>query len=178
MAGGGQRMAGRADDQAAHQARIAEAHLGLGGMDVHIHLLRRHLEEQRHQRMAVAGKEILIGPAHGALQQPVAHGPIVDEQELLGRRCLVQGRQADESRQAMALAFGIDGQRILGEFAAHDGGEPREARGRRIVQQRGCGGIAQHHALAVAEAEGDLGMRHGQALDHILGMAEFAAAWI
>ena len=38
MAGGRQRMAQRADDQAAHQAGIAEAHLGLGRMDVHVDL--------------------------------------------------------------------------------------------------------------------------------------------
>ena len=95
MAGGGQRMARRADDEAAHQPGIAEAHLGLGGMDVDVHLLRRQLEEQRHHGMAVAGEEILIGAAHRALQQAVAHRPAVDEEELLGRGRLVEGRQAD-----------------------------------------------------------------------------------
>ena len=35
-----QRLAQRADDQRAHEAGIAKAHLGLGGMHVHIHFAR------------------------------------------------------------------------------------------------------------------------------------------
>ena len=35
--------------------------------------------------MAVAGQEVGIGPAQGALQQPVAHRAAVDEQVLVRR---------------------------------------------------------------------------------------------
>ena len=44
-----------------------------------------------------------------------------------------------------------------------------------VLHQVGCRSVAQHDALAIAEAEGDLRMSHGQALDHLLRMAEFAA---
>ena len=85
VAGLGQRMLAGADDQPAHQPGVAEAHLGLGRMDVDVDRLGRHLEKQRHQRMAVAGEEILVGAAHRAVQQPVAHRPAVDEEILLRR---------------------------------------------------------------------------------------------
>ena len=62
---------------------IAEADLGLGGVDVDVDLLERNLEEQRGDRVAVAGDEVAIGGAQGADQQPVLHRPRVDEQELL-----------------------------------------------------------------------------------------------
>ncbi len=66
MAGAGQRVAQRADDQAAHQARIAEAHLGLGRMDVDVDLVGGAGDEQRHHRMAVAREKVLVGAAHRA----------------------------------------------------------------------------------------------------------------
>ena len=69
MAGLGQRVAQAADDQAADQRGVAEAHLGLGRMDVDVDRFGRHVEEQRHDRMAVAGEEIGIGAAHGAGEQ-------------------------------------------------------------------------------------------------------------
>ena len=41
----------------ADQRRIAEAHFGLGRVDVHVDLVGRHVEEQRHHRMAVAREQ-------------------------------------------------------------------------------------------------------------------------
>jgi hypothetical protein len=73
-----------ADDQPAHQRGVAEAHLGLGRMDVDVDRVGRQLEEERHHGVAVARQEILVGAAHRALQQPIAHRPAVDE-EILAR---------------------------------------------------------------------------------------------
>ena len=46
LAGARERVLQRADQQAAHQARIAEAHLGLGGMHVDVDLVRVERDEQ------------------------------------------------------------------------------------------------------------------------------------
>ena len=86
MPGGGERMAQRADHQAAHVPRVAEAHLGLGGMDVDVDQRRVEIEEQHGHRMAVARQEILVGGADHADHQPVLHRPAVDEQILVLRR--------------------------------------------------------------------------------------------
>jgi hypothetical protein len=92
-----QGVAQAADDQAAHQGRVAEPHLGLGRVDVDVDLggVERHVEGRR--RVAVAGQEVGIGGAQGALQQAVAHGAAVDEQVLVGGVAAVVGGQADEA---------------------------------------------------------------------------------
>ncbi len=103
-----QRLLQRAHDQPAHQAGVAEAHLGLGRMHVDVDLARIERDEQRQQRMAVARQIIGIGAAHRADQQLVAHRPAVDEQILPERVGARQRRQPGEAVNAHALALGID----------------------------------------------------------------------
>src|SRR3546814_11678008 len=43
-----------ADDQSADHAGLAEAHLGLGRVDVHVDRIGGHLEEQCHHPLAIA----------------------------------------------------------------------------------------------------------------------------
>jgi hypothetical protein len=76
---------------------IAEAHLGLGRMDVHVDVGRVQLDVEGRQRMAVAGQEVGVGGAQRALQQPVAHRASVDEQVLVGGVAAAVGRQAGEA---------------------------------------------------------------------------------
>ena len=118
VAGAGQRVAQAPTIRPRTRAGIAEAHLGLGRMDVDVDLLGRQLDVERDQRMAVAGQEVGVGGAQRALQQPVAHRPAVDEQVLVGRRCRVEGRQAGIAGQPHALALRVDGERVVGEVAA------------------------------------------------------------
>ena len=61
-----QRLAQRADDQAADQAGIAEAHLRLGRVDVDVDQRRIEREEQHRDRMAVALHDVGIGGAERA----------------------------------------------------------------------------------------------------------------
>ena len=135
MAGGGKRMAQRADDQPAHQGRVAKADLGLGRVDVDVDLVGRPVEKQRDDRMAVARQHVLIGAAHRARQQLVAHRPAVDDEILVARQGPVQGRQAGEPGQAKPAALGIDRQRILGEIAAEQRRKPAP-RGRSTAGRR------------------------------------------
>ena len=79
MPGGGERALECADDEAAHQGRIAKAHLGLRRVNVHVHHVGREVDEERRHGMAAAMEEVGIGRAHGAVQQAVAHRPAVDE---------------------------------------------------------------------------------------------------
>ena len=77
-----QLLADRADDQPAHQPRIAEAHIGLGRMHIHIHQPRLKIDEQSRHRMTVPRHHIGIGGADGGGDQLVAHRPSVDIGEL------------------------------------------------------------------------------------------------
>ena len=176
MAGGGERGAQRTDDQAAHDAGVAEAHLGLGGMDVDVDQRGRRLEEQRHHGMAIARQEILVGAAHGAGEQLVAHRPAVDEEILVLAGRPIERRQAGEARQPEALAVGVDRERIVGELAAHDGRQPLEARGVGLVEQRGIGRRqVDQRALLAFQAEGDGGMGHREPAQRVGDVARFGA---
>ena len=75
---GRQRRLDRAAHRLVHLARIAEAHLGLGRMHVHVHPLRRDLQEQHIAGLTAAVQHVLVGGAHAVRQQPVAHMAAVD----------------------------------------------------------------------------------------------------
>ena len=60
MSGSAECIAQRADNQSAHQCRIAEPHLGLGGMDIDVDFVRRPVEKQRDNRVAVADEHVTV----------------------------------------------------------------------------------------------------------------------
>ena len=161
MPGAGQSMSQGPDDQAAHQRRVAEAHLGLGRVDVDVDVERVDLEEQHRRRMPVAGEEVGVGPAQGALQQPVLHRAAVDEQILVSGVAPTVGRQARVARQADIVPRLIDKQGIGLEVAAQQGGEalqPPDIAG--VFRRQAQGGFAIE-----VEGEGDAFVRHGLTLD-------------
>ena len=157
MAGGGQRVAQAPDDQATHQGGVAEADLGLGRVDVDVDLERIDLDEQHGGGVAVAGEEVGIGAAQGALQQAVLHRAAVDEQILVLAVAARIGGQARKARQADLIADVVDQQGIGLEIAAEDGGEAAQA----PPIPRVFGGQAQDGAALDVEGEADGLVRHG-----------------
>ena len=127
-------------------------------MDVDVDLLERNVEEQRGNRMAVAGDEVAIGGAHRSGEQPILHRPRVDEQILLVSHAAVEGREADDACQAQAVAGAVDADAVPVELVREDCGN---ARGRRARLK------SQHAPAVVVETEGDIAARHGQALHRI-----------
>ncbi len=111
-------------------AGVAKAHLGLGRMDVDVDLVGRPVEKQCDDRVAVARQHVLVGAAHRADQQFVAHRPAVDDEVLVARQSPVQGRQADEPAQPKPVALGVDLDRVLGEVAPEQCREPVRRAGR------------------------------------------------
>ncbi len=88
------RMAHAADDEAAHRLRVAEANLGLGGMNVHVDGGGIEVDEQGGKRVTALRHEVAVRRAQRCEDEPVADGPAVDEQELLAGVGPVQCRQA------------------------------------------------------------------------------------
>ena len=150
-------------DQRAHQAGIAEAHLGLGRMHVDVDLARIERDEQREQRMAVARQIIGIGAAHRAEQKLVAHRPAVDEEILAERIGAGQRRQRGKAFDRNALALGGDLDGIGAEIGAEHVAEPREPPGG-AGQRRGK---AHRRALLAGEREGDVRPAHGEPAHHL-----------
>ena len=64
-------------DKVVNQRLLAEAHLSLGRVHVHIHLFGRHFEEQEHDWKAGGRNHIAIRLREGVQKQPVANKPLV-----------------------------------------------------------------------------------------------------
>ncbi len=171
MHGGGERLFQRADDEAAHEAGITEAHFGLGRVHVDVDVGGIAGDEQRKRRVPAGGQEIHVGRAHGPEQQLVAHGAPVDEQVERAGVAPVPGRQASEPVQRRALARGLDRQRVGGEIAAEHLAEALQ-QARRAGR---AGGIVEARRFAARQREADLGMRHGEALQRVGHGAGFGA---
>ena len=120
----GKRLFQGADDEAAHQAAVAKAHLRLGRVHIDVDLMRIAGDEQRQRRMAAGGQKIHVSRPHRAEQQFVAHGAPVDEEILRRGAGAVPGRQAGEARKPEALPRRLDGERIGAEILAHDRAKP------------------------------------------------------
>ena len=71
------------EDELVHGARVAEAHLGLGRMHVHVDAARVELEEQHVGRVALVVQHVRVGLADRVREQLVAHEAAVHE-EVLG----------------------------------------------------------------------------------------------
>src|SRR5690242_19986467 len=102
------RPAQSTDDQPADRCRVAEPHLRLCRMDVHVDLLERNVEEKSRDRVPVAGNEIAIGGAQGADEQLVLHRPIIYEKKLLVGHSAVERRQAYHAGQTEPVPRAVD----------------------------------------------------------------------
>ena len=80
-------------DGAPDRLRVAESDLGLGGMDVDVHIPRRHVDVERDHRLAVVRDQALVGAAERAVEDAVPHYPPVHEQVLRAGVGPVDGRQ-------------------------------------------------------------------------------------
>ena len=111
--------------------------------------------------MAVVRQEILVGAAHRAGQELVAHRARIDEEILVARGGAVQGRKPGESGEDEAVALGGNLERVRGELVAEDRGQPRAPRqfGRPLLRLQ-----AHMRAIVVArDGERDRGICHREA---------------
>ncbi len=149
-------------------APIAKAHLVLGGMHIHIHLGRIQLQVQHKSRVAAVVQHIPIGLLHRVGDQPVANNPPVDEKVL--QVCLATRERGQThptpQLQGRHLRLNING--LLHKRRAANRGHPPLAlrlasAGLKIVQ----------HLAVMAQTEGHVEARQGQALDHFFQVIEF-----
>ncbi len=171
LAFAGERLLQRADEQAAHEAAVAEAHLGLGRMHVDVDLARIERDEQRHDGMAIARQIIGIGGAHHADEELVADRAAVDEQILAERIGAGErgqrGKALDRDRAVSAPHL----DRIGAKLGAQNVGKPR--------QPSGCAGQRRRpgdrRTLLAREREGDVGPAHRQTAHRLADRLALAA---
>ena len=117
--------------------------------------------KQHDDRVTIMAQKIEIGGAQRAGEKLVAHRPAIDIDKLHLRICTIESRERSEPRQAKALALGLDLHGVVDEVLAQHLREAACAPG----AIRRAGGIIE--TAAAAEAEGDLRMRHGEALHDV-----------
>ncbi len=149
--GGGEGARERADDEAAHAGRVAEAQLGLRRVHVHVDLLGGQVERQRHHRIATGGDHLAIADAHGGAQQRIGDWPAVHHQMQLRRAGAGQAGQRREAGQPEPAALGGHGNERGGGLGA----EQRGGAGAGVL-----GGDVEGEAAVALQADGD--MRRGQ----------------
>ena len=159
-----QRAAQARNNHPAHQPRVAKSDLRLGGVDVHINKLGRHIQKQRHHRMAIARQQILISTAQRAHQQAIAHRPLIYKQILVIGNAPIPCRDAGQTGQMQAFTLQIDRHGIAGKIRADDRRKPRQRRPRRRIGQRRQ---VQQAAAIMFDHKTHLRPRHGQPADMI-----------
>jgi len=111
-------MAQAGYDHPTNERGVTKAHFCFGGVDVHINLSRRQIQEQRHHRVPVPRQHFGISPAHGPDEQPVLYGTAINEQELMVSDTAIIGRQAGHAAKADALPLKIQRHAVIDKFAA------------------------------------------------------------
>ena len=114
--------------------------------------------------MAIAGEQILIGPAQRAHQQTILHRALIHKQILVIGNAPIPRRNAGQPRQVQAFALQIDRDSVAGKIRANDRRQPRQRRLRAGIGQRRQ---VQKAPAVVFDHETHFGPRHGQPSDMI-----------
>ena len=97
-----QRIHQRSAHDFVNERLIAEAHFGFGRVDVDVHGVRRHLDEQIHLGTSFLDRGDAVGVDDGVRDRPVLDDATVDE-HVLGAACRpLFGKRRDEAGQTDA----------------------------------------------------------------------------
>ncbi len=139
-----------------HERLVAEPHLGLRRVHVHVHGVGRHLDEHVRLGAPLAGRRRRVGVDHGVRHGPVLDDAAVDEELLRAPRRPLLGEGRDEPVDAEAS--GLLGHRHeVGAIAV----QLVEA-----IRQRGGRRAAEEHARPARHGEPDLGVAQRELRRH------------
>ncbi|MNF67779.1 hypothetical protein D3C84_496040 [compost metagenome] len=173
----GQRLGGRGlaaqggeqglEDEVVHQAGLVEAHLVLGRVDVHIHLVRIQLDVEHIGGEAVGRQQLVIGLADGMIDELVAHHAAIDVGVL--QIVLRPGprRQRQPAPQAHVAVLALHRQGVVHEGGATDGGEAAL-----LLRHRVGGLVLAHHLAVVAQDQGAVEAGECDATDQLVDVGE------
>ena len=142
-------------------AAIAEAQLALGGVDVHVHLVGRDGEIERHHGVAPGGDDVAIGDADGGAQHRVGDRAAIDGEVLRRGGSAGRGRGAGQARETERRGYPPPASKALAASGPQQGGDAGGAV---------LGGEVEQSGAVADAAEGDVGRGEGQAADGGFGM--------
>ena len=108
-----ERVGQRTSHDFVHQRLLTEPHLRFGRVDVDVHRIERHLDEQVHLGAALLDRGHAVGVADGVRDRPIAHEAAVHEHVLWPPARSLLGQRGHETGDADAgCVFGHGHQRI------------------------------------------------------------------
>ena len=160
-----QGLAQGAEDEIMQLAIVAEAHLVLVRVGIHIEQLRLHVQIEHIDRQAKMAHEILVGIVDGVLNEFVANDAAVEENVLLVGGAVVEGRQANPAAQADAVHLVFHRNGVLEKLLAENLGHARAHVAAKIPG----------NAAVVAQQELHVGIAEGEALHQLHHVVGFGA---
>src|SRR5207244_272247 len=119
--GAPQRLLHGGGNHLSDEARVAEAHPRLRGMDVHVYVGLGERDREHHDREPVAREQRPVRVEHRLGEGGVAHGPPVDEQRQLLASAAREVGRAREATDRDAVLGVVHTQEPVGDLPALDG---------------------------------------------------------
>ncbi len=138
-------------NHAVNAGAVAESDFAFGGMDVHIHILRRHGDQQDRRGMAARLGQAAIRLAEGVLDETIADRPAVEEEELILRHWPGQFGQSDQADDGYFRVARLQREVEFREIL-RPGGEPSRRAAQRL-EAPGRFGRCESVGMRSADAE-------------------------
>ncbi len=146
---------------------VAKANFALGWMHVHIDILRRHGDEKNRRRMPSRLRETAIRLAKGVLDETIADGAAVEEEELILRHRLCQFGQTDQTDEGDLRIARFQRQIQFGKILRPRGQPARTRFGGRKFQNA---------AAIVNQLKRNMRVRNRQAEQRFADVAKFCSS--
>ena len=160
-----QGLAHRGQDLGIDPAAVFKAHLGLGRVDVDIHLFGRGRKMHDKDRVPPPGQQPLVSLAHGPGHELVADDAAVDQEELILGGGNVVVRAGNQTRDPEAVARQIQGQHLFGPLRPQEDRQP--------FPEAGVGGGLEQGLVLGLDQEVDLGVAQGQVAQQLQNLPLF-----
>ncbi len=160
-----------------HQVGIFKTHLDLGRVNIDIVLFRRHIQEQKHRRIAVGLHQALISLPHGMLDEFIPDESPIEKDILICAAGTRRGGFADEAGNLHPLFLFANRHHGLGQLLAKQNPHPL---GQRLSAEQAIGfpGIVNQRQIQRQICQGNAckmldDMRHFG----VCGAKEFPPGW-
>ena len=151
-------------------AAVFKAHLGLGRVDVDIHLFGRGRKMHDKDRVPPPGQQPLVSLAHGPGHELVADDAAVDQEELILGGGNVVVRAGNQTRDPKAVARQIQGQHLFGPLRPQEDRQP--------FPEAGVGGGLEQGLVLGLDQKVDFGVAQGQVAQQLQNLPLFRLHWL
>ena len=96
-------ISNRSQQQTIQRLTVLKSDFSLGGVNIHVHQMRRHFQEQKADRVPAGHQQSAVGLSQSMLQTAVLNPAAIEKQELSFSSGLVERRVTDKPPQPNGL---------------------------------------------------------------------------